>query len=153
MHGYQLLSALSELFGSQYRPSPGSVYPALDALEAEGLLSREKTAGRTTFHVTPTGAEALVERQDALAALEQRTGVRVSRSESLESAIAGFRARLAPIASRVDLAIVAAALDRAAAEIESRHRLSTGRKADGRRIRPRNRADQRGTKAEAPRER
>jgi DNA-binding PadR family transcriptional regulator len=124
MHGYQLLSALSRLFGTRYRPSPGSVYPALDALEAEGLLSGEESAGRTTFHVTAPGTGALAARADALAALEHRTGVRISRAESLEAAVAGFKARLSSIASGVDFAIVVAALDRAAAEIESRHRLA-----------------------------
>lgn len=126
MHGYQLLSALAELFGSQYRPSPGSVYPALAALKAEGLVLGEESVSRTTtFHVTATGTEALAARADALAVLEQRTSVRISHAESLEAAIARFKARLGPIAPGLDFSIVLAALDRAATEIESRHRLAT----------------------------
>ncbi len=125
MYGYQLLSELSRLFGSRYRPSPGSVYPALDALEAEGLVEGEESGTRTTFRVTPAGAEALEERVDGLAALEQRTGVRVRRAESLESAIADFKARLTPISGRVDFATVTTVLDRAATEIESHHRQTT----------------------------
>ena len=125
MHGYQLLSELARLFGYRYRPSPGSVYPALDALEVEGLVTGAESGGRTTFEVTSAGAEALAARADALAALELRTGVRISQTESLESAIADFKARLTPISGRVEFATVAAALDRAAAEIESRHRLAT----------------------------
>src|SRR6478672_3104898 len=78
MHGYQLLARLSELFGSRYRPSPGSVYPALAALKAEGLvLGEERSTGRTTYRVTATGKKAIAARADALAALEQRTGVRI----------------------------------------------------------------------------
>jgi DNA-binding PadR family transcriptional regulator len=125
MHGYELMAELSRLFGPRYRPSPGSVYPALEALEAEGLLDGETNAGRTTYRATATGREALAERIDDLAALELRTGARVRASESLESALAQFKARLAPLSGRIDVAAVTAALDSAAAEIESHHRLTT----------------------------
>ena len=125
MYGYQLLSDLSRLFRSGYRHSPGSVYPALDALEAEGLVEGEESGTRTTFRVTAAGAEALAERADALAALEHWTGVQIRSAESLESAMAGLKARLAPISGQIDFATVASVLDRAAAEIESHHRLAT----------------------------
>jgi DNA-binding PadR family transcriptional regulator len=129
MHGYELMSELKRLFGPRYRPSPGTVYPALDALEAEGLLAGETASGRTTFRATEQGADALDERLDDLAALELRTGVRVRPSESLVAELARFRARLAPLSGRVDVATVAPILDRAAAEIESRHRSTTEEKA------------------------
>lgn len=125
MHGYELMSELSRLFGPRYRPSPGSVYPALEALEAELLLEGEADAGRTTYQVTEAGAEALEKRVDDLAALELRTGVLVGPTESLESVLARFKARLAPLSGRVDVAAVAPVLNRAAAEIESQQRLPT----------------------------
>ena len=46
-HGYELLSELAARFGPAYQPSPGSVYPALSALEAEGLLLAEDDGGGT----------------------------------------------------------------------------------------------------------
>lgn len=125
MHGYELMSKLSRLFGPRYRPSPGSVYPALEALEGEGLLEGETDAGRTTYRATEAGAEALAERVDDLATLELRTGVRVAAAESLDSVLARFKARLTPLSGRVDVAAVAPVLDRAAAEIESQYRLAT----------------------------
>jgi DNA-binding PadR family transcriptional regulator len=125
MHGYELMSELSRLFGPRYRPSPGSVYPALEALEAEHLLEGETGAGRTTYRATEAGVEALEKRVDDLAALELRTGVLVGSTESLESVLARFKARLTPLSGRIDVATVAPVLDRAAAEIESRHRLAT----------------------------
>jgi len=125
MHGYELMSELSRLFGPRYRPSPGSVYPALEALEAEGLLAGETEDGRNTYRVTDTGVEALESRLDDLAALELRTGVRVRPAESLESVLAGFRARLSPLSGRVDVAAMKPILERAAAEIESQYRLTT----------------------------
>lgn len=125
MHGYELMSELTRLFGPRYRSSPGSVYPALEALEAEGLLAGETASGRTTYRVTAAGAGALADRADDIAALELRTGVRVRPTESLESELARFKARLAPLSGRVDVTAVAPVLDRAAAEIESRYRLTT----------------------------
>jgi DNA-binding PadR family transcriptional regulator len=125
MHGYELMSELSRLFGPRYRPSPGSVYPALEALEAERLLEAEAEAGRNTYRATEAGIKAIEERLDDLAALELRTGVQVRPGESLESALARFRARLSPLSGRVDVATVELVLDRAATEIESQYRPTT----------------------------
>jgi DNA-binding PadR family transcriptional regulator len=118
MHGYELMSKLSCLFGPRYRPSPGSVYPALEALEAEGLLEAEAEAGRNTYRVTEAGLGAIETRLEDLAALELRTGVRIRPGESLESALARFKARLSPLSGHVDVATVELVLDRAATEIE-----------------------------------
>jgi DNA-binding PadR family transcriptional regulator len=118
MHGYELMTELGRLFGPRYRASPGSVYPAIDALGAEGLIAGEERGGRTTYRITSPGEEALADRGDALATLELRAGVRVRRANSLEPVIARFRARLAPLSGRVDPEAVAAVLDQAAAEIE-----------------------------------
>jgi DNA-binding PadR family transcriptional regulator len=123
MHGYELMSELSRLFGPRYRPSPGSVYPALEALEVEGLVEGETDAGRTTFRATEAGTEALAMRADDLAALELRTGARVRSAESLDAVLTRFKARLAPLSGRVDADSVAPVLDRAAEEIESQYRL------------------------------
>src|SRR4051794_35207815 len=125
MHGYEVMGELSRLFGPAYRPSPGTVYPAVEALEAEGLVEGEAGNGRRTYHTTEGGAAALAERQDALGALELRTAVRVRRSEALEPTLARFKARLAPLSGRVDADAVAAILDRAAAEIERLDRRRT----------------------------
>jgi DNA-binding PadR family transcriptional regulator len=128
MHGYEVMSELARLFGPRYRPSPGSVYPAMEALEAEGLIDGDAQNGRTTYRANATGSAALAQRADALAALEVRTGARVRRADSLDPALARFAARLAPLSGRVDPDAVAAVLDRAAVEIESLERLATEEK-------------------------
>jgi DNA-binding PadR family transcriptional regulator len=124
-HGYEVMSELARLFGPHYRPSPGSVYPAVEALHAEGLIDGEAQNGRTTYQTNAAGSEALAQRAEALAALEVRTGARVRRADSLEPTLARFGARLAPLSGRVDPDAVAAVLDRAAAEIESLETLAT----------------------------
>ena len=37
-NGYQIIQEISERSGGVWRPSPGSVYPALQQLEDEGLI-------------------------------------------------------------------------------------------------------------------
>ncbi len=117
-HGYEIMGELDRLFGPGYRPSPGSVYPAVEALHAEGLLIGEVGDGRTTYRATAAGGAALAARGDALAALELRTGARLAHTDSLEPVLARFKARLAPLSGHVDREAVAAVLERAAVEIE-----------------------------------
>lgn len=117
-HGYELMSELARLFGPGYRPSPGTVYPAIEALEAEGLITGQTTAGKTVYRTTAAGDEALAARRDSLAALELRTGTRLAQEDSIEPVLARFHARLAPLVGRVDPDAVAAVLERAAEEIE-----------------------------------
>ena len=118
MHGYDVMAELDRLFPS-YRPSPGSVYPAIEALEAEGLIAGAAAGGRTTYRVTSAGEEALATRRDGLAALELRTGARFGGGDSLAPVLDRFRARLVPLDGRVNPEAANAVLDRAAAEIES----------------------------------
>jgi DNA-binding PadR family transcriptional regulator len=125
MHGYELMSELSRLFGPRYRPSPGSVYPALEALEAEQLLSGEADSGRTIYGATAVGVRALETRADDLAALELRTGVCVQGKDSLDAALTRFKAQLTPLSGRVDLMTVELILERAAGEIEAQSRSTT----------------------------
>lgn len=119
-HGYDIICELDRLF--DYRPSPGSVYPAVEALQSEGLIEGELGDGKTTYRPTTTGEEALAAREDALAALEQRTGVRLSRADSIGPILARFKTRLASLSGRVDPDAVAAVLERAATEIEGLNR-------------------------------
>ena len=41
-NGYQLIQELTERSGGVWRPSPGSIYPALQQLEDEGLIRRSE---------------------------------------------------------------------------------------------------------------
>jgi len=125
MNGYEVMGELGRLFGPRYRPSPGSIYPAVEALEAEKLIEGDEQDGRTTYGITSLGEKALEARADALAALELRTGARLGRADSLEPVLARFKARLMNLSGRVDPAAVAAKLDRVAAEIEALDGLPT----------------------------
>jgi len=129
-HGYEIMTELKRLFGPRYRPSPGSVYPAIEALHAEGLIDGQAHDGKTTYRVTAAGEQAIDARRNALAALEVRTGARFGDADSIEPLLDRFRARLAPLSGRVDPQAMAAVLQRAAADIESLDGLPTTKEAN-----------------------
>jgi DNA-binding PadR family transcriptional regulator len=54
-HGYELMSRLEERTGGRWRPSPGSVYPSLQALEDQGLAASTDANGRKVYELTEAG--------------------------------------------------------------------------------------------------
>jgi len=60
MHGYQMIQELSRRSGGAWTPSPGSIYPTLQLLEDEGLVTSHQSAdGKRMFEITDAGrAEA-----------------------------------------------------------------------------------------------
>jgi DNA-binding PadR family transcriptional regulator len=59
MHGYQIISEIEQRSGGTWKPSAGSVYPTLQLLADEGLISAEESGGRKTYSLTEAGrAEA-----------------------------------------------------------------------------------------------
>ncbi|SEI91750.1 PadR family transcriptional regulator [Demequina mangrovi] len=55
-HGYDLIRAIEERSGGAWVPSPGSIYPTLQALEDEGLVAIDVVEGRKTAALTEAGA-------------------------------------------------------------------------------------------------
>ncbi len=74
-NGYQIMQEVQERSEGAWRPSPGSVYPALQQLEDEGLIRSEEDDGRKRFVLTDAGKEH-VDRRDpqARAPWEQFSG-------------------------------------------------------------------------------
>jgi len=60
-NGYQLMQEIERRSEGVWRPSPGSVYPALQQLEDEGLVRAEEADGRKLFHLTEAGRAAAAE--------------------------------------------------------------------------------------------
>ena len=59
MHGYQIIREIEQRSGGAWKPSPGSVYPTLQLLADEGLITAEELGGRKTYTLTEAGrAEA-----------------------------------------------------------------------------------------------
>ena len=58
MHGYEVIQELEEQSGGRWRPSAGSVYPTLQQLADEGLVTSEEVDGRRTYTLTTEGQAA-----------------------------------------------------------------------------------------------
>ena len=58
MHGYEVIQALEAQSGGRWRPSAGSVYPTLQQLADEGLVTGEEVDGRRTYTLTDQGKAA-----------------------------------------------------------------------------------------------
>ncbi len=56
-NGYQIIQEIAERSHGIWRPSPGSVYPALQQLEDEGLVRAEEEGGRRVYRLTDPGRD------------------------------------------------------------------------------------------------
>lgn len=54
-HGYDLMRELEERSGGAYRASAGTIYPTLQQLEDEGLVSSERENGKRVYRLTEAG--------------------------------------------------------------------------------------------------
>ena len=61
-HGYELIQALAAKSDGRWRPSPGSVYPSLQLLADEDLVSASDRDGKRTFQLTDAGRTEAEER-------------------------------------------------------------------------------------------
>jgi DNA-binding PadR family transcriptional regulator len=69
-HGYELIRLLENRFLGLYAPSAGTIYPRLQRMEAEGLITHTAAGGRKTYEITDAGRDELRRRADELAELE-----------------------------------------------------------------------------------
>jgi DNA-binding PadR family transcriptional regulator len=68
MNGYQLIQEIAERSGGAWKPSPGSIYPTLQQLEDEGLVTADAEVGRRTFTLTDEGRTYVAEHADEVSA-------------------------------------------------------------------------------------
>jgi DNA-binding PadR family transcriptional regulator len=59
-NGYQMIEEIARRSGGVWRPSPGSVYPALQQLEDEGLVTAQESGGSRVYQLTDAGRAAEV---------------------------------------------------------------------------------------------
>ncbi|MGD1053125.1 MAG: PadR family transcriptional regulator [Candidatus Dormibacteria bacterium] len=67
-NGYQIIQEIERRSGGLWRPSAGSVYPALQLLEDEGLIEGVEDGGRRELRLTEAGRAYADEHPDELAA-------------------------------------------------------------------------------------
>ncbi|MDH6459881.1 DNA-binding PadR family transcriptional regulator [Micromonospora sp. A200] len=69
-HGYELIRLLEDRFLGLYAPSAGTIYPRLQRLEVEGLVTHTAAGGRKVYEITEAGRAELRQRAGELATLE-----------------------------------------------------------------------------------
>jgi DNA-binding PadR family transcriptional regulator len=83
-NGYQIMQEIEERSEGVWRPSPGSVYPALQQLEDEGLIRAGEQDGRKHYELTDAGRKYVEERgEDAPTPWEQMSGDLSSQAHEL----------------------------------------------------------------------
>jgi len=71
-HGYEVMKELEERMQGCYSPSPGTVYPTLQWLEDEGLVSAKDVAGKKVYEITDAGRMFLDEHKDVVEDIFER---------------------------------------------------------------------------------
>jgi DNA-binding PadR family transcriptional regulator len=72
-HGYDLMLEIERRSG--FKPSPGSVYPTLQALEEGGFLKGREDEGKRVYEITDSGRALLAERAEPADADEAGDGI------------------------------------------------------------------------------
>ena len=57
MHGYQIIQELATRSGGAWAPGAGSVYPALEQMEVQGLVTGEQQDDKRVYSITDKGRE------------------------------------------------------------------------------------------------
>lgn len=80
MHGYQLIGEIAARSEGAWRPGAGSVYPTLQMLTDEGLVTGDAVGERKSYALTEAGREAAASQGASpwVSPSEARTGERAS---------------------------------------------------------------------------
>lgn len=90
MHGYEMIGEIAERSNGVWRPSPGSLYPALQLMEDEGLVTIEESNGKKLVSLTERGrAES-----DALA---EGPAPWTQASEGVDQSVHDLHAAIGPV--------------------------------------------------------
>jgi len=66
-HGYDIIRGMEEASGGLYSPSPGAIYPTLQVLEDQELVTSSTEEGKKVYAITEAGASYLREHSDKAA--------------------------------------------------------------------------------------
>lgn len=127
-HGYELIKAIEALTQGHYTPSPGVIYPTLDLLQDQGLITiHDEDGGRKKIAITDDGTHMLEESHEQLAMIQERlkarmVGHELRKNPQMKRALDNFKAVLDLKVNQGDvsdaqLKQIIAVIDRAALEI------------------------------------
>lgn len=94
-HGYNLIKAVEELTSGHYRPSAGMVYPLLNQLVDQGLISAESTAldenKKQVYAIQPAGKKLLTDESLRVEHIFARVRQRAKQPVQVTRAIENFK--------------------------------------------------------------
>ena len=110
-HGYEIMGAIEERRG--FRPSPGSIYPALQMLDEGDFLDSREVDGKRVYSITDTGRKLLEDYRQS----PEGAGEGGAPTASMETMLRGMRTlhslrdAVKQIARSGDDALIARAVD------------------------------------------
>lgn len=126
-HGYELIKEVETLTQGNYSPSPGVIYPTLDLLQDQGLISITDENGRKKIAITDEGSRLHAENQEQLALIQARlqarmVGCELRKNPQMKRALENFKAVLdlkvnQQTLAEAQLKQIIGIIDRAAMEI------------------------------------
>ncbi|XTZ38972.1 PadR family transcriptional regulator [Salmonella enterica] len=127
-HGYELIKEIETLTQGNYSPSPGVIYPTLDFLRDQQLITvSSEESGRKSFALTPQGEQWLEENQQQMEHIQAHIRVRnvghqLRKNPQMKRALENFKAVLdlrvnQQEVSATQLKQIIGIIDRAALEI------------------------------------
>jgi DNA-binding PadR family transcriptional regulator len=101
MHGYEIIGELSERTEGIWRPSPGSIYPALQLLEDEGLVTAEldDPSGKRRYSLTDQGRAAVAATPEGPAPWEEVAASVAPSTRALRHSVS----QLMPVVAQVGM--------------------------------------------------
>lgn len=73
-HGYELMKTLEARTGGTYRASAGAVYPTLQQMEDEGVVTSEQKDGKRVYQITEAGRAECASHAEAIKDLWEKAG-------------------------------------------------------------------------------
>lgn len=127
-HGYELIKAIENLTQGNCTPSPGVIYPTLDFLQEQSLITiREEEGGKKQIALTEQGAQWLEENREQVEMIEERikarcVGAALRQNPQMKRALDNFKAVLDLRVNQSDITDaqikkIIAVIDRAAFDI------------------------------------
>lgn len=99
-HGYELIKAIETLTQGNYTPSPGVIYPTLDFLQDQAMITvSDEEGGRKQIAITTQGQQWLDENREHLEHIHERikarcVGFELRKNPQMKRALENFKAVL-----------------------------------------------------------
>lgn len=121
LHGYEIINDIEQRSGRHWRPSAGSIYPALAKMEERGLISgSDAEDGRRRYEITDAGRERLAGRDpEAPAPWDEHRERPGGELRSLMAEIAGQLRQIGRFGTAEQRAAAAGILQRAKSDLYS----------------------------------